>query len=186
MNAIILSAIWGVIMMFCGVFIKSKTTPKYIAIFGLVSILISSIFEYLNHKSFFNIQINDMKKQIEELKRMVSDIKNESIANSAPLRADELRESTKPSEKSYAEKRVAELERQVAQLKKESVHSSQSVKDQNEQMKEEVSTLKNELDKKQSSLDRYANEKINLEVKFLLMIIIFKANYIFSLSYLFL
>jgi len=60
MNAIILSAIWGVIMMFCGVFIKSKTTPKYIAIFGLVSILISSIFEYLNHKSFFNIQINDM------------------------------------------------------------------------------------------------------------------------------
>jgi NADH-quinone oxidoreductase subunit N len=46
--------------MFCGVFIKSKTTPKYIAIFGLVSILISSIFEYLNHKSFFNIQINDM------------------------------------------------------------------------------------------------------------------------------
>ena len=60
MNAIILSAIWGVIMMFCGVFIKSKTTPKYIAIFGLVSILISSIFEYLNHKSFFNFQINDM------------------------------------------------------------------------------------------------------------------------------
>jgi NADH-quinone oxidoreductase subunit N len=60
MNAIILSAIWGVIMMFCGVFIKSKTTPKYIAIFGLVSILISSTFEYLTHKSFFNIQINDM------------------------------------------------------------------------------------------------------------------------------
>ena len=60
MNAIILSAIWGVIMMFCGVFIKSKTTPKYIAIAGLVSILISSTFEYLNHKSFFNIQINDM------------------------------------------------------------------------------------------------------------------------------
>jgi NADH-quinone oxidoreductase subunit N len=60
MNAIILSAIWGVIMMFCGVFIKSKTTPKYIAIVGLVSILLSSLFEYLNHKSFFNIQINDM------------------------------------------------------------------------------------------------------------------------------
>ena len=60
MNAIILSAIWGVIMMFCGVFIKSKTTPKYIAIAGLVSILSSSILEYLNHKSFFKIQINDM------------------------------------------------------------------------------------------------------------------------------
>ena len=60
MNAIILSAIWGVIMMFCGVFIKSKTTPKYIAIAGLVSILSSSILEYLNHKSFFKIQINDI------------------------------------------------------------------------------------------------------------------------------
>ena len=60
MNAIILSAIWGVIMMFCGVFIKSKTTPKYIAIAGLVSILSSSILEYLNQKSFFKIQINDM------------------------------------------------------------------------------------------------------------------------------
>ncbi len=60
MNAIILSAIWGVIMMFCGVFIKSKTTPKYIAIAGLISILSSSVFEYLNHKSFFKIQINDM------------------------------------------------------------------------------------------------------------------------------
>ena len=47
-------------MMFCGVFIKSKTTPKYIAIAGLVSILSSSIFEYLSHKSFFKIQINDM------------------------------------------------------------------------------------------------------------------------------
>lgn len=60
MNAIILSAIWGVIMMFCGVFIKCKTTPKYIAIAGLVGILSSSILEYLNHKSFFKIQINDM------------------------------------------------------------------------------------------------------------------------------
>lgn len=60
MNAIILLAIWGVIMMFCGVFIKSKTTPKYIAIAGLVGILFSSILEYLNHKSFFKIQINDM------------------------------------------------------------------------------------------------------------------------------
>ena len=47
-------------MMFCGVFIKSKTTPKYIAIAGLVGILSSSILEYLNHKSFFKIQINDM------------------------------------------------------------------------------------------------------------------------------
>jgi NADH-quinone oxidoreductase subunit N len=46
--------------MFCGVFIKSKTTPKYIAIAGLVGILSSSILEYLNHKSFFKIQINDM------------------------------------------------------------------------------------------------------------------------------
>ena len=37
MNSIILSAIWGVVMMFSGVFVKSKTTVKYLAIFGIVA-----------------------------------------------------------------------------------------------------------------------------------------------------
>jgi NADH-quinone oxidoreductase subunit N len=45
MNAIILSAIWGVIMMFSGVFIKNKTTPKYLAIVGVVLLFIANAFE---------------------------------------------------------------------------------------------------------------------------------------------
>ncbi len=45
MNAIILSAIWGVIMMFSGVFVKSKTTPKYLAIAGIVLLFIVNALE---------------------------------------------------------------------------------------------------------------------------------------------
>ena len=45
MNAIILSAIWGVLMMFSGVFIKSKTTPKYLAIVGIIIIFIANACE---------------------------------------------------------------------------------------------------------------------------------------------
>lgn len=35
MNAILFTAIWGVIMMFAGAFMKSKTTPKYMAVIGI-------------------------------------------------------------------------------------------------------------------------------------------------------
>ena len=45
MNAIILSAIWGVLMMFSGVFIKSKTTPKYLAIVGIIIVFIANACE---------------------------------------------------------------------------------------------------------------------------------------------
>ena len=45
MNAILLTAIWGVIMMFSGVFIKSKSTPKYLAIAGIVIIFIANAME---------------------------------------------------------------------------------------------------------------------------------------------
>ena len=45
MNAIILSAIWGVLMMFSGVFIKSKTIPKYLAIAGIIIVFIANAFE---------------------------------------------------------------------------------------------------------------------------------------------
>jgi NADH-quinone oxidoreductase subunit N len=46
MNAIILSALWGVIMMFGGVFFKKRTTPKYWAIAGIIIILIANIIEF--------------------------------------------------------------------------------------------------------------------------------------------
>ncbi len=45
MNAILLSAIWGVIMMFSGVFIKSKSTPKYLALAGIIIIFLANIAE---------------------------------------------------------------------------------------------------------------------------------------------
>lgn len=45
MNAILFSAIWGVIMMFSGVFIKSKTTPKYLAVAGIILLFIVNALE---------------------------------------------------------------------------------------------------------------------------------------------
>lgn len=45
MNAILLSAVWGVIMMFSGVFIKSKSTPKYLAVAGILLIFIANLAE---------------------------------------------------------------------------------------------------------------------------------------------
>jgi len=52
MNAIILTAIWGVLMMFGGVFFKSRSTPKYWAIAGLVLIIIANCFELKSGASF--------------------------------------------------------------------------------------------------------------------------------------
>ena len=45
MNAIILTAIWGVVMMFGGVFFKAKTTPKYWAIAGIILVIIANCLE---------------------------------------------------------------------------------------------------------------------------------------------
>jgi len=56
MNAIILTAIWGIVMMFGGVFIKSKSTPKYLAIAGLLIILCANCYE-LNNGTFFKFDV---------------------------------------------------------------------------------------------------------------------------------
>jgi len=60
MNAIILTAIWGIIMMFGGVFFKSKATPKYWAIAGLVIIIISNCLELTSGDPFFAIDARNM------------------------------------------------------------------------------------------------------------------------------
>jgi NADH-quinone oxidoreductase subunit N len=60
MNAIILTAIWGVIMMFGGVFFKSKATPKYWAIAGLVLAIISNCIELQSGVPFFDIDVKYM------------------------------------------------------------------------------------------------------------------------------
>lgn len=61
MNAIILTAIWGVVMMLGGAFIKSKAIPKYLAIFGLAAIIAANCMQ-LNSGglSFFDIDIKNM------------------------------------------------------------------------------------------------------------------------------
>ena len=63
MNSIILSAIWGIIMMFSGVFVKSKTTVKYLAIAGIVALFFANALE-LNMfgfgQIFVHINSNDM------------------------------------------------------------------------------------------------------------------------------
>lgn len=52
MSAIILTAIWGVVMMFGGVFFKKRATPKYWAIAGMVIILAANILEFFGHSIF--------------------------------------------------------------------------------------------------------------------------------------
>ncbi len=46
MNAIILSAVWGVVMMYSGIFLKNKSAPKYVAIAGMVLLIISNWLEF--------------------------------------------------------------------------------------------------------------------------------------------
>jgi NADH-quinone oxidoreductase subunit N len=59
MNAIIFSAIWGVVMMLGGVFFKRRSTPKYWAIAGILIILVANIAEFAGYK-FFNIDTKGM------------------------------------------------------------------------------------------------------------------------------
>ena len=60
MNTIILTAIWGVLMMLGGAFIKNKRAPRYLAIFGLSVILIFNCMELNNGAPFFSIDVKDM------------------------------------------------------------------------------------------------------------------------------
>ena len=60
MNAIIITAIWGIVMMFGGVFFKQKSTPKYWAIGGLILAIIANFFEQINQHSFIDFNIKDM------------------------------------------------------------------------------------------------------------------------------
>jgi NADH-quinone oxidoreductase subunit N len=60
MNAIIFTATWGVVMMLGGAFIKTKATAKYLAIAGLVLILISNCVELNNAMPFFMIDVKGM------------------------------------------------------------------------------------------------------------------------------
>jgi len=60
MNAIILTATWGVVMMLAGAFIKSKSTPKYLAMTGLALIIIANCIQMNNGSSFFTVDVKGM------------------------------------------------------------------------------------------------------------------------------
>lgn len=61
MNAIILTGLWGVLMMLGGVFFKKQTTPKYLAIAGTVVILAANIFEFFVGP-FIQVNTHEMLK----------------------------------------------------------------------------------------------------------------------------
>ena len=60
MNAIIFSAIWGVVMMFSAVFIKSKSVPKWLAIAGVVLLFFVNAIELNYGRPVFNYNTKDM------------------------------------------------------------------------------------------------------------------------------
>ncbi|MDB5202597.1 MAG: NADH-quinone oxidoreductase subunit [Ferruginibacter sp.] len=60
MNAIVFSAVWGILMMFSGVFVKSKATPKYLAIAGIILLLVVNGMELYTGQALFNIDTKDM------------------------------------------------------------------------------------------------------------------------------
>ena len=60
MNAIIFSAAWGIVMMFSGVFVKSKTTPRYLAFIGIALLFIVNALELNSGSALFSINTMDM------------------------------------------------------------------------------------------------------------------------------
>ena len=60
MNAIILTAIWGVVMMLGGAFIKNKSITRNMAIFGLIAILFANGLELWRGETLFNVDVKDM------------------------------------------------------------------------------------------------------------------------------
>lgn len=59
MNALIISAVWGVVMMFSGVTLKKKSHIRNLAITGMLILLIANILE-MNGVLFFKIDIKGM------------------------------------------------------------------------------------------------------------------------------
>lgn len=59
MNAIVLSAIWGVVMMFSGLFTKNNAAVRGIAITGITVLLVANILE-MNGIRFFTVDVKNM------------------------------------------------------------------------------------------------------------------------------
>ncbi len=61
MTAIILAAIWGVVMMYSGIVIKNKATAKTIALLGILALLVVNHLEY-NNIWYISLDVKDMLK----------------------------------------------------------------------------------------------------------------------------
>jgi NADH-quinone oxidoreductase subunit N len=59
MNAIILSAVWGVVMMYTGIVMKNKSSVKYVAILGVLLLIVANWLEFAG-TSFFTIDTKGM------------------------------------------------------------------------------------------------------------------------------
>lgn len=60
MNAILLSAIWGVVMMFSAVFLKNKSLPKYLALVGILLLFLGNGIELYKNYILFNFDVHGM------------------------------------------------------------------------------------------------------------------------------
>ncbi len=60
MNAIIITAVWGIIMMFGGIAIKNKSVPKYLGLLGLLLAFVGNGMELINGTPFWAIDVKDM------------------------------------------------------------------------------------------------------------------------------
>src|SRR5438874_4041378 len=59
MNAIVISAILGVVMMFCGVFTNNKAITRAVAIIGLLGLTIANVMD-MGGYHFFNVDVKNM------------------------------------------------------------------------------------------------------------------------------
>ncbi len=60
MNTILLTAVLGIVLMMIGAFSKSKTLPRFVAIGGIIVILIANMVELLSQESFFTFNVKNM------------------------------------------------------------------------------------------------------------------------------
>lgn len=59
MNALIISAVWGVLMMFSGILLKQKNVIRNLSVLGLIILLVVNVLE-MSGTSFFNIDTKGM------------------------------------------------------------------------------------------------------------------------------
>lgn len=60
MNAIILTAFFGVVLMFTGAFVKDRTIPKYLALAGIIAVCVATGIELSSGNTWFSFNTGDM------------------------------------------------------------------------------------------------------------------------------